>query len=88
MSQNLNYNLQKRLSGVLPNQQSHQSMYSDALAHAEVPYHTFPRLQYCVPIALTFERGAVARLSRHDEAHRLTVKRLGHVDGYYVSPFL
>ena len=39
MFQNLTYNLQKILSDVLPNQQSHQSMYSDALAHAEVPYH-------------------------------------------------
>ena len=42
MFQNLNYNLQKILFDVLPNQQSHQSMYySDALAHAEVPYHIF-----------------------------------------------
>ena len=29
--QNLNYNLQKRLSDVLPNQQSHQVLYIEAL---------------------------------------------------------
>ena len=28
----------------------------------------------------------MARLSRHDQAHRLTVKRLGRVDSHYVSP--
>ena len=26
-------------------------------------------------------------MSIHDQAHRLTVKRLGHVDSCYVSPF-
>ena len=41
VSQNLNHNLLKRLSVVLTNQQGHQSMYSDALVHAEVPYHIF-----------------------------------------------
>ena len=29
----------------------------------------------------------MARMSIHDQAHYLTVKRLGHVDSYYVSPF-
>ena len=29
----------------------------------------------------------MARISRHDQAHRLTVKRLGRVDSHYVSPF-
>ena len=29
----------------------------------------------------------MARLSRHDQAHRLTVNRLGRVDSHYVSPF-
>ena len=31
MFQNLNYKLQRRLSDVLPNQQSNQVLYSDAL---------------------------------------------------------
>ena len=26
-------------------------------------------------------------MSIHDQAHHLTVKRLGHVESYYVSPF-
>ena len=38
MFQNLNYKLQRRLSDVLPNQQSRQSMYSDALAPDVVLY--------------------------------------------------
>ena len=50
------------------------------------PSGGFP-LQYRPLIALAFERGAVARLSRHDQAHRLTVKRLGRVDSHYVLPF-
>ena len=29
----------------------------------------------------------MARLSRHDQAHRLTVKGLGRVDSHYVPPF-
>ena len=46
----------------------------------------FP-LQYRPLIALAFDRGAVARMSiRDQQAHRLTVKRLGCVDSYYVSP--
>ena len=28
----------------------------------------------------------MAKMSIHDQAHRLTVKRLGHVDSCYVSP--
>ena len=40
--QNLNYNLHKRLSDVLPNQQNHQVLYSDdALAPTAVPYPAF-----------------------------------------------
>ena len=50
------------------------------------PSTGFP-LQYRPLIALAFERGAVARLSRHDQAHRLTVKRLGRVGSHYVLPF-
>ena len=46
----------------------------------------FP-LQYRPLIAKAFERGAVARMSIHDQAHRLTVKRLDLVDSCYVSPF-
>ena len=30
----------------------------------------------------------MAKPSIHDQAHRLTVKRLGHVDSCYVSPFV
>ena len=30
----------------------------------------------------------MARMSIHDQAHRLTVKRLGHVDSCYVSSFV
>ena len=29
----------------------------------------------------------MARMSIHDQAHHLTVKRLDHVDSCYVSPF-
>ena len=50
------------------------------------PSRDFP-LQYRLLIELAFERDAVARLSGHDQAHRLTVRRLGPVDSYYVSPF-
>ena len=39
--QNLNRKLQRRLSDVLPNQQSHQVLYSDALAPTVVPYQAF-----------------------------------------------
>ena len=39
--QNLNYNLQKRLSEVMPNQQSCQVLYSNALAPTAVPYPAF-----------------------------------------------
>ena len=50
------------------------------------PSGGFP-LQYRPLIALlAFERGAVARMSRHDQANRLTVKRLGCVDSYFMSP--
>ena len=45
----------------------------------------FP-LSYRLLIALTFERGALAKLSRHNQAHRLSVKRLGRVDSQFVSP--
>ena len=108
--QNLNYNLQRRLSYVLPNQQDHQKHVQPctcvccgtlsgfplqhhlpiALAFGRgavaKPSRDFP-LQYRLFIALAFERGAVARLSRHDQAHRLTVKRLGCVDIHFVSRF-
>ena len=47
----------------------------------------FP-LQHCTLIALVFGRGVVAKMFIHDQAHYLTVKRLGHVDSYYVSPFV
>ena len=30
----------------------------------------------------------MAKPSIHDQAHRLTFKRLGHVDSCYVSPFV
>ena len=49
------------------------------------PSRGFP-LQYCGLIALVFESGDVAKLSRHNQAHRLSVKRLGHVDSQFVSP--
>ena len=39
--QNLNYKLQRKLSNVLPNQQSHQVLYSNALASTVVPYQMF-----------------------------------------------
>ena len=88
-----------------------KSMYSDALAHAVVPYQAFHysilplpialafgrgavakpsrgfSLQYRLLIALAFERGTVVRLSRHDQAHRLTVKRLGHVGSHFFVTF-
>ena len=47
-------------------------------------YRGFP-LQYLLLIALAFERGAVAKLSRRNQAHRLSVKRLGRVDSQVVS---
>ena len=34
---------------------------------------------------LTFERGAVAKLSRHNKVHHLSVKQLGPVDSQFVS---
>ena len=46
----------------------------------------FP-LQYDRSFALSFKRGALAILSRHEQAHRLTGRRLGCVDSHYVSPF-
>ena len=45
----------------------------------------FP-LQYPLLITLAFKRGAGAKLSRHNQAHRLPVKRLGRVDSQFVSP--
>ena len=39
--QNLNYKLQRRLSDVLPNQQSHKVLHSDALASTMAPYQAF-----------------------------------------------
>ena len=39
--QNLDYKLQRRLSDVLPNQQSNQVLYSDALDPTVVPYQAF-----------------------------------------------
>ena len=51
------------------------------------PSGGFP-LQYRPLIVYAFERGAEARMSIHDQAHRLTVKRLGRVDSCYVSPFV
>ena len=50
------------------------------------PSGGFP-LQYRPLIAEAFGRGAEARMSIHDQAHRLTVKRLDHVDSCYVSRF-
>ena len=51
------------------------------------PSRGFPLQQYRLFIALASERGTVARLSRHDQAHFLTFKRVGRVDIHYVSPF-
>ena len=86
MFQNRNYNLQKRLSDVLPSQQSHQILYRTTCCVGCGNLSDFP-LQYCTLIALVFGRGVVARMSIHDQAPHLTVKRLGHVDSYYMSPF-
>ena len=83
--QNLNYILQKRLSEVLSNQQSHQVSYSNASAPTAVPYPAFTTVLCTYHAGV--RRGAVARLSRHDSAHRLVVKRLGCGDIHYVSPF-
>ena len=41
-------------------------------------------LQYRLLVALAFERGPVAKLSRHNQAHRLSVKRLGRVYTEYI----
>ena len=101
--QNVNYKLQKKLSDVLPNQQSYQKyvqrctcacygtlsgflkQYHVAIALAfERPSRGFP-LQYRLFITLAFERGAAVRLSRHEQAHRLTITRLGRVDSHYMS---
>ena len=38
------------------------------------------------PIRLSFERDAAAKLPRHNQAHRLSVKRLSRVDSQFVSP--
>ena len=72
--QNLNYKLQSRLSDVLPNQQSHQKYVHRWTCACCGTLSGFP-LQYRLFVALSFERGAGARLSRYDQAHRLTVKR-------------
>ena len=108
--QNLNYKLQKRLSDMLPNQQSHQTYVQRCTFECCGTLSGFPlqcyvaialafgrgavakpsrcfSLQYSLLIALAFERNALARLCRHDQAHRLTVKRLGRMDSHYVSPF-
>ena len=53
---------------------------------AAKPSRGFP-LQYHLFIALAFERRTVARLYRHDQAHRFTVRRLGRVDSHFVSYF-
>ena len=60
--QNWNYNLQKRLSDVLPNQQSHQELYRTTCYVGCGNLSDFP-LQYCTLIALVFEKGAVAKPS-------------------------
>ena len=44
-------------------------------------------LPYRLLIVLAFERGAVVRLSRHNQAHHLSVKRLGLADSQFVSHF-
>ena len=43
-------------------------------------------LQYRLLLALPFERGTVAKLSRENQAHRSSVKKLNRVDSQYVSP--
>ena len=63
--QNLNHELQRRLSDVLPNQQSHKKVCT-AMHLCLLRYSIRLSLQYYVAIALAFWRGAVARLSRHD----------------------
>ena len=61
--QNLSYKLQKRLSGVLPNLQSHQKFAQQCTYACCGALSGFP-LQYCVLIALAFGRGGVAKPSR------------------------
>ena len=60
--QNRNYNLHKRLSDVLPNQQSHQVLYKTTCCVSCGNLSDFP-LQHCTLIALVFGRGAVAKPS-------------------------
>ena len=48
-------------------------------------FRGFP-LQYHLLITLAFERGVVAKLSRHNQAHRLSVKWMGRVDSQFMSP--
>ena len=59
-------------------------IYSDAPAYAAVLYQAF---HYTVSPTYRagFERGAVAKLSRHNQAHHLSVKRLDRVDRQFVS---
>ena len=64
MFQDLNYNLQKTLSEVLPNQQSHQK-YSALTCLGCSNLLDFP-LQRYVAIALALWADATARLSIHD----------------------
>ena len=45
------------------------------------------QLQYRLLIALAFEKSVVAKLSRHNQAHRLSVKRLGRVDSQVILLF-
>ena len=42
-------------------------------------------LQYRLPITLASEKGVVAKLSRHNQAHHLSVNRLGREDSQFVS---
>ena len=49
------------------------------------PSRGFP-LQNHLLIALAFERGTTEKLSIYNQAHRLSVKRLGRVDSQFVSP--
>ena len=60
--QNRNHNLQKILSDVLPNQQSHRVLYRTTCCVGCGNLSDFP-LQYCTLIALVFGRGAVAKPS-------------------------
>ena len=85
MFQGLNYKLQRRLSDVLPNQ-TRQTFVQWCTCACCSTLSGFP-LQYCLPIALAFGRGAVARLSENNQTPSLTVKLLGRVDSYDVSPF-